>query len=80
MTKPKLSTVASVLAFIGECPLTQEKQRIHEVYGRKNGLVLITRGRDSAWKHTITTEELDPAKLNMAKPKAAAKPKARAKA
>lgn len=62
MTKP-----SAILAdIIDICPETKEPQGIIEISGN----VIITRGATTAWKHTITTEELNPDEL----PKPGSKP------
>ena len=41
------------------CPETNEPQAVHAFRVIGNSVMLETRGKTRAWRHTITTEEID---------------------
>ncbi len=56
-TKP--SETMMIRTILNVCPETNEPQAVHAFRVIDNSVILETRGKTCAWRHTITTEEID---------------------
>lgn len=60
--KPSSLPSAFIASVIDTCPETSEKQKLVYIGGAESGgqhLTIVTRGKTTAWRHTIVTEEVD---------------------
>ncbi len=48
-----------IRTILNVCPETNEPQAVHAFRVIDNSVILETRGKTCAWRHTITTEEID---------------------
>jgi len=49
----------SIAHLFDQCPVTDQRQYAHKIYSTKTAMKIITRGKTTAWRHTILSEEID---------------------
>lgn len=57
----KISDLA-LIEIIAKCPISHEKQKLISVKGKESGFdytEIITKGESTAWRHKITSEEIN---------------------
>lgn len=60
-----MTATAALKSELDVCPITGERQKVVAIQGGDEGLCVTTRGKSTAWLHTIKTEEVDPSDLDL---------------